>query len=109
MARSTNLSGNSPNTAPIVAKFWIHISKEEQLARFKAREEEAHKRHKITDEDWRNREKWPAYEQAVNQMIAQTDTEGAPWALVAGKQQALMPAIEILKSPVSSPLEKALT
>ena len=91
----------------IVAKFWIHISKEEQLARFKAREQQAHKRHKITDEDWRNREKWPAYEQAVNQMIAQTHTEGAPWTLVAGNNKHYA-RIEILKTLCQS-LEKALS
>ena len=91
----------------IVAKFWIHISKEEQLARFKAREQEAHKRHKITDEDWRNREKWPAYEQAVNQMIVQTHTEDAPWTLVAGNNKYYA-RIKILKTLCKS-LEKALS
>lgn len=91
----------------VVVKFWIHISKEEQLARFKDREEEAHKRHKITDEDWRNREKWPAYEKAVNQMIEQTDTEEAPWVLVAGNNKYYA-RIRILKALCKS-LEKALS
>ncbi|MEP4148233.1 MAG: polyphosphate:AMP phosphotransferase [Halioglobus sp.] len=91
----------------IVAKFWIHISKEEQLARFKAREQEAYKRHKITDEDWRNREKWPAYEQAVNQMIVQTHTEDAPWTLVAGNNKYYA-RIKILKTLCKS-LEEALS
>jgi AMP-polyphosphate phosphotransferase len=68
----------------LVLKFWIHISKEEQLRRFKERQEIAYKQHKITDEDWRNREKWDDYTLAVNEMIARTSTHFAPWTLVAG-------------------------
>ena len=90
----------------IVAKFWIHIDQEEQLARFQAREQEPHKQHKITDEDWRNREKWPAYEDAVNQMIAQTNTHHAPWTLVAGNNKYYA-RIKILKT-LCKALEKAL-
>ena len=71
----------------ILAKFWLHISPEEQLARFKAREAEPHKQHKITEEDWRNRDKWPDYEAAVNQMVEQTDTDHAPWTLVPGNDK----------------------
>ncbi|MCE1187097.1 MAG: polyphosphate:AMP phosphotransferase, partial [Rhodocyclales bacterium] len=66
----------------LVLKFWLSISADEQLARFKAREEAAFKRYKITAEDWRNREKWPAYEQAVCDMMDRTSTENAPWTLV---------------------------
>ena len=90
----------------IVAKFWIHISPAEQLARFKAREQEAHKQHKITDEDWRNRDKWPAYEDAVNQMIELTHTENAPWTLVAGNNKHYA-RIKILKT-LCKALEDAL-
>lgn len=81
----------------IVVKFWIHISKDEQLARFEAREKEPHKRHKITEEDWRNREKWDQYAQAVDQMVCRTSTSHAPWTLVSGnnKQHA---RIQILKT-----------
>ena len=60
-----------------VAKFWLHISPEEQLARFKAREETAYKQHKITDEDYRNRERWAEYVRAVDQKILRTTSEGA--------------------------------
>ncbi len=67
----------------IVLKFWLHISPREQLARFRAREEELHKRHKITEEDWRNRDKWPQYALAVEDMLEHTDTPHAPWTLVA--------------------------
>ena len=66
----------------VVVKFWLSIGKDEQLARFKAREAEPHKRYKITPEDWRNRERWDDYEHAVCDMIDRTSTEAAPWTLV---------------------------
>jgi polyphosphate:AMP phosphotransferase len=66
----------------IVVKFWLQISKEEQLARFKAREQTSFKRFKITQEDWRNRKKWAEYEKAVADMVDRTSTEIAPWTLV---------------------------
>lgn len=77
-------------------KFWIHISQETQLERFEERKRQPYKRHKITDEDWRNREKWPEYEQAVNDMIAQTSTRHAPWTLITGNDKRYA-RIEILK------------
>ena len=70
-----------------LAKFWIHISAEEQLARFGAREETSYKRHKITEEDYRNREKWDAYVQAVDQMVIRTSTVGAPWHIISGNDK----------------------
>lgn len=66
----------------IVVKLWLQISKDEQLRRFKEREMTGFKRFKITKEDWRNREKWDAYESAVMDMIDRTSTEIAPWTLV---------------------------
>lgn len=66
----------------IVVKFWLQISREEQLARFRSREETAFKTHKINEEDWRNRRKWDAYEIAVGDMLALTDTPHAPWHLI---------------------------
>jgi polyphosphate:AMP phosphotransferase len=66
----------------IVIKFWLAISKEEQYRRFQAREETPFKRFKITDDDWRNREKWDQYEAAVCDMVERTSTEIAPWTLV---------------------------
>ena len=63
-------------------KFWLHITKEEQLKRFELREQIGFKRYKITPEDWRNREKWDAYERAVSDMVDRTSTEIAPWTLV---------------------------
>ncbi|NNM51456.1 MAG: polyphosphate:AMP phosphotransferase [Pseudomonadales bacterium] len=66
----------------IVVKFWLAISKDEQLNRFKEREQTGFKRFKITAEDWRNREKWDDYTQAVNDMVDRTSTQTAPWTLV---------------------------
>jgi polyphosphate:AMP phosphotransferase len=66
----------------IVVKFWLHITPEEQLRRFERRQEIPFKRWKLTDEDWRNREKWSDYERAAHQMIGQTSTSLAPWRLV---------------------------
>ena len=66
----------------IIVKFWLQVSKEEQLRRFKEREKIEFKRFKITDEDWRNREKWDAYHHAVCDMVDRTSTGLAPWTLV---------------------------
>ena len=66
----------------VVVKFWLHITKEEQLRRFEEREAVSFKRYKITPEDWRNREKWEAYERAVADLVDRTSTEIAPWTLV---------------------------
>ena len=66
----------------IVVKFWLQVSKDEQLRRFKEREKVEFKRFKITDEDWRNREKWDAYHRAVCDMVDRTSTGNAPWTLV---------------------------
>ncbi|WPL15627.1 polyphosphate:AMP phosphotransferase [Thiorhodovibrio winogradskyi] len=68
----------------ILLKFWLQVSDEEQLARFHDREKTPYKQYKITDEDWRNREKAPQYKAAVNEMVARTSTEYAPWTLVEG-------------------------
>ena len=71
----------------LLMKYWVHIDKDEQLARFQAREQTPHKRWKLTDEDWRNREKWDDYEWAVNDMVEHTSTSTAPWVLVEGNDK----------------------
>ena len=83
----------------IVTKFWLHISPAEQLRRFKERQQIDYKQYKITDEDWRNREKWPAYALAVDDMVARTSTEFAPWTLVAGNDKKFA-RVQILKTLV---------
>lgn len=70
-----------------IAKFWLHIDRDEQFRRFKEREQNPVKTWKITDEDWRNREKWSAYEEAVNEMLVRTDTHYAPWIIVEGNDK----------------------
>jgi AMP-polyphosphate phosphotransferase len=71
----------------VVVKFWLAISPDEQLRRFKAREETAFKRYKLTAEDWRNREKWDLYAAAVTDMVDRTSTPYAPWTLVAAEDK----------------------
>lgn len=71
----------------VLAKFWIHIDKDEQFQRFKDRQVTPYKRWKMTEEDWRNREKWDHYEAAVDDMVARTDTDCAPWTLVEGNDK----------------------
>ncbi len=71
----------------ILAKFWIHISREEQLRRFEERKTVGYKAWKLTDEDWRNRDRWGAYEEAVEEMLVKTSTSGAPWCLVEGNDK----------------------
>ena len=71
----------------IVAKFWVHISREEQLKRFEERQKIGYKSWKLTDEDWRNREKWGLYKEAVKEMLLKTSTRNAPWYLVEGNDK----------------------
>jgi AMP-polyphosphate phosphotransferase len=71
----------------IVMKFWIHISHDEQLRRFEQRQAVGYKAWKLTDEDWRNRQKWGAYENAVEEMLVKTSTTLAPWTLVEGNDK----------------------
>ena len=80
-----------------LAKFWVHISKEEELKRFKEREHIDFKRYKITDEDWRNRKKWDDYKEAINEMVARTSSEFAPWTVVAGNDKNFA-RVQILKT-----------
>jgi polyphosphate kinase 2 (PPK2 family) len=70
-----------------VLKFWLHIDPDEQMRRFQQREGTPYKKYKIGEEDYRNREKWPAYVAAVNEMVARTSTDAAPWHLVAANDK----------------------
>ena len=83
----------------IVCKFWLTISPEEQLRRFEVRKETAYKRFKITDEDWRNRDKWGAYQQAVCDMLDRTSPSHAPWTLVESEDKNFG-RIKVLKTIV---------
>jgi polyphosphate kinase 2 (PPK2 family) len=90
----------------IVVKFWLHIDQEEQLLRFKSREKTPHKQHKITDEDYRNREKWTEYREAIHDMISQTDSKAAPWTLISAQDKKFA-RIEVFKTLINS-LKKEL-
>jgi polyphosphate:AMP phosphotransferase len=81
----------------VVVKFWLHITSDEQLDRFRRRESIPWKRWKLTEEDWRNREKWDRYEQAVNDMIARTSTRLAPWTLVEANNKPYA-RVKVLKT-----------
>lgn len=90
----------------VLIKFWLHIAKDEQLRRFEDREKTAYKQHKITAEDWRNREKWDAYEAAVDELVAKTSTRTAPWTLVAANDKRVA-RLQVLETVVQR-LRKAL-
>ncbi len=82
----------------VVIKFWIHIDQDTQLARFTDRQNTPEKQWKITDEDWRNREKWPQYEVAVDEMLEKTSTKNAPWYIIESndKKYARIRTLEII-------------
>jgi polyphosphate kinase 2 (PPK2 family) len=90
----------------VVVKFWLAISKEEQFKRFKAREKVSFKRFKITEEDWRNRKKWDAYETAVCDMVDRTSTANARWTLVEANNK-YHARLKVLKT-LCTALEDAL-
>lgn len=79
----------------IIVKFWIHIDADEQLKRFNDRAADPYKSWKLTDEDWRNREKFDLYCEAADEMFAKTDTENAPWCLIPGNDK-LYARIQVL-------------
>jgi polyphosphate kinase 2 (PPK2 family) len=68
----------------VLLKFWMHVTSDEQLRRFEARQNDPYKRWKITDDDWRNRQKWDDYIAAAEEMFEETSTETAPWTVVEG-------------------------
>ncbi|MCH6255946.1 hypothetical protein MLD52_05260 [Puniceicoccaceae bacterium K14] len=92
----------------IIIKFWLHIDKETQLERFKAREENPLKRWKITDEDWRNHKQWDRYIECVNEMIANTNTDYAPWNIVAStcKMRARLETLDTTIAALKAGIKK---
>jgi len=89
------------NWGAVVLKFWIHISKEEQLRRFEERQVTEYKQYKITEEDWRNREKWDAYKAALTDVFERTSTSYAPWTIVEGNDK-LYARIKTLKTIIGA-------
>jgi len=90
----------------LLLKFWLHIDKDEQLRRFKERETISYKQYKITDEDYRNREKWDEYSLAVNEMVIRTSTLQSPWVMVESNDKKYA-RIKVLKC-FCEQLEKSL-
>lgn len=92
------------NFGTILVKFWLHIDQDEQLRRFELRQNTPSKNYKITEEDWRNREKWDAYEAAVDEMLVRTNTTYAPWVVVESNDKyyarikTLRTVIELVES-----------
>jgi AMP-polyphosphate phosphotransferase len=93
----------------VLVKFWLHISSKEQLARFESRRDDPLRRWKLTDEDWRNRKKRPAYVSAVEEMLARTDHADAPWDVVAAesKHYARVRVLEVVINHVEEGMVKA--
>ncbi len=91
----------------VLLKFWLHVSPEKQLERFRERERQAWKQHKLTVEDWRNRERWDAYRAAVHDMVARTSTVHAPWHLI-GADDKRAARIEVIET-VCERLDEALS
>ncbi|WP_409254004.1 polyphosphate kinase 2 family protein [Bacillus sp. SCS-153A] len=92
----------------IILKFWFHISKEEQLRRFNDRKNDPMKSWKLTEEDWRNREKWEHYKEAVEDMINETNKANAPWYIIEGedKKFARVKTLEIITETILEKLEE---
>jgi polyphosphate kinase 2 (PPK2 family) len=91
----------------VLLKFWLHITPDEQLQRFERRQSIPFKSWKLTDEDWRNRDKWTEYERAVHQMVGQTSTALAPWHLVPAnsKRRARLEVLDTVCEALESALE----
>ncbi len=90
----------------MVIKFWIQIDKDEQLRRFTDRQNTPEKQYKLTDEDWRNREKWAVYESAIDEMLQKTNTAQAPWVIVEGndKKYARLKVLRTLREALEERL-----
>ncbi len=101
-----NMEAHLVKSGTIVLKFWLHIDKDEQERRFRQRQEIPEKQWKITGEDWRNREKWEAYEKAVDEMVIRTSTKEAPWFIIEANSK-LYARIKILEIVVEA-LERVL-
>jgi polyphosphate:AMP phosphotransferase len=90
----------------VLVKYWIHITEDEQMRRFREREKSSYKQWKLTDEDWRNRGKWAEYERAVTEMVERTSTRLAPWTLVEGNNKYFA-RLKVLKTAIRS-IKRAL-
>nr|WP_269851636.1 hypothetical protein [Methanosarcina horonobensis] len=90
----------------IILKFWLHIDRETQLERFKSRLNDPEKRWKITEDDWRNRNRWEDYKIAADEMLQKTSTLGAPWIIIESRDKRYS-RVKVLKTTAET-LEKEL-
>jgi len=92
----------------VIVKFWLHVSEEEQLKRFEERQNDALKRWKLTDDDWKNRAKRPLYAEAVEEMLERTDHPAAPWELVEGdsKRYARVRVVETVNAAIEQAMRE---
>jgi len=90
----------------VIRKFWLHVSPEEQLRRFRDRERDPFRAHKLTEDDWRNRARWKEYAAAVEEMLERTSTSVAPWTVVEADDK-LYARVKVLKT-LADAVEKAL-
>jgi len=90
----------------VICKFWLHISPQEQMRRFKSRECDPYRSYKLTEEDWRNRAKWDVYQAAVEEMLERTSTAAAPWTVVEANDK-LYARVKTVKTVVTA-IEEAL-
>jgi polyphosphate kinase 2 (PPK2 family) len=95
------------DSGTILIKFWLQVSKEEQLQRFKERERIDYKAWKLTDEDWRNRGRWEDYQQAAEDMLLKTSTPNAPWTVVESNDKPFA-RVKVMET-VEDALQRALT
>ena len=105
------MESHMANAGAVVLKFWLHIDKDEQERRFRERQANPAKQWKITDEDWRNREKWDQYEEAVNEMLIRTSTTYAPWIVVEGndKRYARVKALQTVVDALEKKIKEVKT
>ncbi len=91
----------------VIQKYWLHISREEQLRRFQSRERDPFRAYKLTEDDWRNRARWDAYVDAVEEMLAQTSTPHAPWTVIEAddKLHARVKVVQTIADAVERALE----
>jgi polyphosphate kinase 2 (PPK2 family) len=96
------------NWGTLLLKFWVDVSPEEQLRRFQGREADPDKRWKITEDDWRNRDKYPSYKAAVQDMLQMTSTTFAPWIILPSedKRYARVKALEIINEALENRLQE---
>jgi polyphosphate kinase 2 (PPK2 family) len=104
-----NWEKNLADNGSFILKFYLHITKEEQLERFKKREQDPYKRWKINDEDWRNREKWLQHNEAAEEMFEKTSQAYAPWNLIEGnfKWHARTKVLRLINKALEAGLVKS--